>query len=69
MRHFRILFAKEMKENMRRNRTQILGVVFLRERLTIADAGGMALVLAGIWGVLGERRRVLGVRSRPSSTP
>ena len=33
----------------------VLGAIFLRERVTWIDAAGMALVLLGVWGVLGER--------------
>jgi drug/metabolite transporter (DMT)-like permease len=35
----------------------VLGAVWLGERMTVADAGGMALVLAGVWGVLGAKPR------------
>jgi len=35
----------------------VLGAVLLGERLTPANLGGMALVLAGVWGVLGDSLR------------
>jgi drug/metabolite transporter (DMT)-like permease len=35
----------------------VLGAVLLGERMTLADAGGMALVFAGVWGVLGAKLR------------
>jgi len=33
----------------------VLGALLLGERITLADAGGMALVLLGVWGVLGDK--------------
>ncbi len=35
----------------------ILGAILLGERVSLADVGGMVLVLGGVWGVLGERGR------------
>jgi len=35
----------------------LLGALLLKERITLVDAGGMALVLGGVWGVLGARLR------------
>ncbi len=35
----------------------VLGAVFLRERVTWTGVAGMALVLAGVWGVLGDKFR------------
>ena len=35
----------------------VLGAILLGERMTLADAGGMALVLVGVWGVLGAKER------------
>ena len=52
----------------------VLGAIFLRERVTWIDAAGMALVLLGVWGVLGERfgrgRAPRGEKEeRPDSEP
>ena len=35
----------------------LLGALLLGERMRGTDVGGMALVLAGVWGVLGDRLR------------
>ncbi len=43
-----------------------LGALLLGERIRPTDVGGMALVLAGVWGVLGDRLRATDA---PAATP
>lgn len=47
----------------------VLGAVLLREKITLANVGGMVLVLVGVWGVLGDRLRGLRPRQTESTVP